>query len=277
MKLPFTKMHGLGNDFVVVDAIEQPFAPSATQIKRLADRRTGVGCDQVLVVEPPPDDTADFGYRIYNADGSEVAQCGNGARCIARYLRDSGRCGDGALRIATSRARMQLWIQADGRVRVDMGRPQFEPAAVPFDAAARADRYVLTVADISALEIGVLSLGNPHAVTVVPDVDAAPVEALGAALQHHPAFPERVNAGFLQVVSSDRGRLRVYERGVGETMACGSGACAAAVIGRLWGHFSAAVSIELRGGILDIEWDGQDGPVFMTGPATTVYRGEIEL
>ena len=277
MKREFTKMHGLGNDFVLIDAVEEPFDPSAEQVRALADRRSGVGCDQLLVVDPSPRSGIDYGYRIYNADGSPVGQCGNGARCLALYLAESGRFDGEALRIATATAELRLWLQSDEQVRVDMGVPVFEPAQVPFDAAERADRYTLTLADQAALEIGVLSLGNPHAVTVVPDAESAAVTAIGEALQRHPAFPERVNLGFLQVTSRSTARLRVYERGAGETMACGSGACAAAVVGQLWGLLDTRSRLQLNGGALDIEWAGDGKPVYMTGPARTVYRGEIEI
>jgi diaminopimelate epimerase len=276
MKLRFTKMHGAGNDFVVVDATTTPFRPTPALLQRLGDRRFGVGCDQVLVVEPPAAADVDFNYRIYNADGSESGQCGNGARALARYVREAGLSTKREIRVRTATASMVLEAVGDGLYRVDMGVPEFDPARIPFDVAAREDRYALSLDGGASLEIGAVSMGNPHAVTCVDDVDAAPVEAVGRLLQAHPAFPQSVNAGFLQVVDRATARLRVYERGVGETLACGSGACAAAVIGRLWGLLDARVDMQLRGGILTIEWQGQDSPVRMTGPAETVFTGEIE-
>lgn len=276
MKLSFTKMHGLGNDFVVVDATRQPFAPTAAQSRALADRRRGVGCDQILVIEPATAAGADFDYRIYNSDGSESGQCLNGARCVARFIKDRGLSSKDRFRLRTKTTQIELQLLGDGLVRVDAGVPRLEPAQVPFTAPARALRYSVTVEHGAMLEVGVASMGNPHAVMEVPDVERAPVEAIGVALQRHPAFPERVNAGFLQVVDSGHAKLRVYERGAGETQACGSGACAAHVVGRLWGRLGAAVELQLRGGVLKMEWAGEGQPVYMTGPAATVFRGEIE-
>jgi diaminopimelate epimerase len=272
----FTKMQGLGNDFVVVDATRSPFRPTPAQSRLLADRRFGVGCDQILVIEPAAAAGADFDYRIYNSDGSESGQCLNGARCVGRFIHDRGLSAAARFRLRTKTTQIEVELLADGRVRVDAGAPRLEPREVPFTAAARALRYSVTVEDGAMLDLGVASMGNPHAVMEVPDVDAAPVEAIGQALQRHPAFPERVNAGFLQVVDSRHAKLRVYERGAGETLACGSGACAALVVGRLWGRLDAAVDMQLRGGTLRLEWAGEGEPVYMTGPATTVYRGEIE-
>jgi diaminopimelate epimerase len=276
MKLSFTKMHGLGNDFVVVDATAAPFRPSPEQARQLADRRFGVGCDQVLVIEPASADGADFDYRIYNSDGSESGQCLNGARCVARFIRDRGLSRAGRLRLRTRTTRIEAQLLDHGPVRVDAGVPRLEPREVPFTAAARALRYSVAIEDGAMLELGAVGMGNPHAVLAVPDVEAAPVEAIGRALQRHPAFPERVNAGFLQVVDSGHAKLRVYERGAGETLACGSGACAALVAGRLWGLLGARVEMRLRGGVLDMEWAGEGQPVFMTGPAVTVYQGEMQ-
>jgi diaminopimelate epimerase len=276
MKLSFTKMQGLGNDFVVIDATQAPFRPGPAQAQRLADRRFGVGCDQILAIEPPSGPGAAFDYRIYNSDGSESGQCLNGARCVARFIHDRGLSRDGRFRLRTRTTQIELELLADGRVRVDAGVPRLEPREVPFTAAARALRYSVALDDGAMLEVGVASMGNPHAVMEVPDVEHAPVEAIGRALQRHPAFPERVNAGFLQVVDSGHAKLRVYERGAGETLACGSGACAALVVGRLWGRLDARVDMQLRGGGLKMEWAGEGEPVFMTGPATTVYRGEID-
>jgi diaminopimelate epimerase len=259
MLVRFTKMHGAGNDFVVVDATRAAFRPSPQLLQKLSDRRFGVGCDQILVIEPPATADVDFNYRIYNADGSESGQCGNGARALARY----------AYRILVRQA-------GDGRYCVDMGVPRLQPAEIPFDADARAPRYTLTLDNGAVVEIGAASMGNPHAVLLVDDVDTAPVAEIGTLLQRHPAFPQSVNAGFLQLLSRQRARLRVYERGVGETLACGSGACAAAVVGRIWGLFDARVVLELRGGELQIEWEGEGRPVLMTGPAETVFKGEFE-
>ncbi|MBI2383095.1 MAG: diaminopimelate epimerase [Gammaproteobacteria bacterium] len=276
MKLPFTKMHGAGNDFVVIDATRERFRPTPELLRLLTERRLGVGCDQVLVVEAPSAPDVDFDYRIFNADGSEVGQCGNGARCLARFVREQGLSHKDSIRVRTRTATMNLAQLADGRVRVDMGVPRLEPAQIPFAAPARAPRYTLTVDGGATVEIGVANMGNPHAVIEVADVDEAPVAEVGAALQKHPAFPERVNAGFLQVVDEGHARLRVYERGAGETLACGSGACAAAVVGRLWGRLGPRVAIRVPGGELEIEWAGEGRPVYMTGPATTVFRGELE-
>ncbi|MEW6166439.1 MAG: diaminopimelate epimerase [Pseudomonadota bacterium] len=274
--LSFTKMHGCGNDFVVVDATRTPFRPTPALLRRLTDRRFGVGCDQVLVIEPPSAPDVDFDYRIFNADGSESGQCGNGARALARYVREAGLSDKDRIRVRTATSVLELSRVGGDRYRVDLGPPRLEPADIPFGAAARAERYALTLAGGDTVEIGALSMGNPHAVLLVDDVDSAPVAGIGAALQAHPAFPQSVNVGFLQVLSRERARLRVYERGVGETLACGSGACAAAVIGQLWGRLGAAVDMELRGGTLRIEWQGEGQPVFLTGPAETVFRGEIE-
>jgi len=276
MKLSFTKMQGLGNDFVVIDATRQPFRPNPAQSRQLADRRYGVGCDQILVIELPGAPGADFDYRIYNSDGSESGQCLNGARCVARFIADRGLSRKERFRLRTKTAQIELQLLAGGLVRVDAGVPRLEPAQVPFTAPARALRYSVTVEDGAMLELGAASMGNPHAVVEVPDVEGAPVEAIGRALQDHPAFPERVNVGFLQVVDSGHAKLRVYERGAGETLACGSGACAALVVGQLWGRLGASVAMQLRGGTLKMEWAGEGQPVFMTGPAATVYRGDLE-
>jgi diaminopimelate epimerase len=276
MLVRFTKMHGAGNDFVVVDATRAPFRPSPQLLRKLSDRRFGVGCDQILVIEPPATADVDFNYRIYNADGSESGQCGNGARALARYVREAGLSDKDAIRVRTATSTLSLSQAGDGRYCVDMGVPRLQPAEIPFDADARAPRYTLTLDNGAVVEIGAASMGNPHAVLLVDDVDTAPVAEIGLLLQRHPAFPQSVNAGFLQVLSRQRARLRVYERGVGETLACGSGACAAAVVGRIWGMFDARVALELRGGELQIEWEGEGRPVLMTGPAETVFKGEFE-
>ncbi len=280
MKLAFTKMHGLGNDFVVIDATRRAFRPTPAQARLLADRRFGVGCDQILVLEPPssaaPDANIDFDYRIYNSDGSESGQCGNGARCLMRFAHEHQLSAKSLLRVRTSSTVLELEQRPDGRVRVNMGIPRFEPADIPFAAAARAPKYTVTLNDGAMSELGAVSVGNPHAVLEVPDTTSAPVAELGAALQKHPAFPQSVNVGFLQIVDTAHARLRVYERGAGETLACGSGACAAAVLGRLWDKLGDVTQIELPGGMLTIEWAGEGRPVYMTGPAVTVYQGELE-
>ncbi len=282
-ELRFTKMQGAGNDFVVIDATREPFALDAEQLRRLADRHFGVGADQILVVEPPPSADVDFGYRIFNADGGEVEQCGNGARCFAVYVRDHGLTGKRAIRVATRAGIIEPRLQDDGRVTVDMGAPRFAPQQVPFDTAglvARDEggfaRWPLHVDDTDVL-LSVLSMGNPHAVQRVDDVDAAPVARLGPLLEHHPRFPARVNAGFLQVLDRGHVRLRVWERGAGETLACGTGACAASVAGMRHGWLDAAVDVDTRGGRLSIAWAGGDAPVLMTGPATTVFDGSMVL
>ncbi|MBK1702693.1 diaminopimelate epimerase [Thiococcus pfennigii] len=272
----FTKMHGLGNDFVVLDGVRQSLDLSPAQIRTLADRHFGIGCDQVLLVEPPRRPGSDFFYRIFNADGSEAGQCGNGARCFARFVRDQGLSEQDRLRVDTRDGTLELALLSDGEVRVDMGAPRLEPREVPFAAAARAGAYVLSLGG-ETLAIGAVSLGNPHAVTLVEDIDTAPVAELGPRIAGHPDFPEGVNAGFLQVLAADTVRLRVFERGVGETLACGSGACAAVVCGRLWGLLGEHVQVELPGGTLAIEWAGGDAPIWMTGPAARVFDGEIAL
>jgi diaminopimelate epimerase len=283
MNLPFAKMHGLGNDFVVIDATRAAVgellrAPSPALLGRLTDRRFGVGCDQVLLIEPAPAPEFDFGYRIFNADGSEVGQCGNGSRCLARYVRDHGLSDKRELRVRTSTAQMALTLLDDGQVRVNMGAPRLLPSDIPMivEGNLRAPEYRVELADGTALACGAVSMGNPHAVIEVADVDTAPVAQIGEELQHHPAFPQRVNAGFVQFLDSRRARLRVYERGAGETLACGSGACAAMVVGRLWGKLEARAEILVRGGTLQLEWAGEGQPVWMTGPAETVYEGSLE-
>jgi diaminopimelate epimerase len=269
-------MHGLGNDFVVVDGVRQQVALDAATVRRLADRHTGIGCDQLLLVEPPPDDSVDFRYRIFNADGGEVEQCGNGARCFARFVRDQGLSDQATLRVATSAGVLTLQVQENGMVTVDMGVPEFEPARIPFTAPARDLRYLLDT-EHGDVTLGVVALGNPHAVMLVEDTATAPVEILGPLLESHPRFPQRVNAGFLAVVDRGHARLRVFERGVGETRACGSGACAAVIVGRLQGLFDTSVAVDLTGGRLMISWLGEGEPVHMTGPASHVFEGVIEL
>lgn len=276
MTLRFTKMHGLGNDFVVIDAIRQPAILSPAQIRFVADRRRGIGCDQLLLVERAQTGNADFRYRIFNADGSEVGQCGNGARCFARFVHEEGLTVKDCVVVETASGLLTLNLLADDQVRVNMGIPALEPADIPFEASQRAVSYPLQVGDKS-LWISAVSMGNPHAVLLVEDVDNAPVASLGPLIERHPRFPQRVNAGFMQVLDRTQIRLRVFERGAGETTACGSGACAAVVAGRLQGLLEAQVRVTLPGGELVVSWAGEDSPVYLTGPATRVYEGQIEL
>lgn len=276
MKLPFTKMHGLGNDFVVLDATRAPLALSVAQLRHLADRRFGIGCDQILQVEPPRSAGTDFYYRIFNADGGEVEQCGNGARCFVRFVHDSGLTSATEIRVGTASGVIVPRLEPDGLVTVNMGAPVFEPARIPFSAAQAATTYRLEVG-ARRVEINALSMGNPHAVQFVDDVDKAPVVAEGALIEQHASFPKRVNAGFVQVLDRTHVRLRVYERGAGETLACGTGACAAVVAGIQRGLLDARVAVATRGGELSILWEGEGRPVMMTGPAVTVFSGEIEL
>lgn len=276
MRLKFSKMHGLGNDFVIIDAIRQQVAMTGERARLLASRRRGIGCDQVLLVEPPRGSQTDFHYRIFNADGSEAEHCGNGARCFARFVHDRGLTDKREIRAETKTGIIDLALLDDGQVRVRMGVPRFEPAAVPFLADARAPAYDLGVG-CQALRIGVLSMGNPHAVLAVDDVASAPVATLGPCIETDSRFPNRTNVGFMQVLDSGHIQLRVWERGAGETEACGSGACAAMVIGRLWGELDEQVCVSLPGGDLLIEWPGEGETVTMTGPATHVYDGEIAL
>lgn len=271
----FTKMHGLGNDFVVFDATDSPLALTPEQARFVADRRLGVGCDQILVAEPAAD--ADFFFRIYNADGSESAQCGNGARCFARFVRENGLADKERITVATAAGRMVLEALADGRYRVEMGVPAFEPEAIPLRAATRADTYEIVLDDGQRVSGQALAIGNPHLVLRVDDVDAASVAALGPALEAHPDFPERVNVGFMEVRDPGHIRLRVHERGVGETRACGSGAVAAAVAGRLVHGLDETVQVALPGGILVVDWDGEGEAAYLTGPAARVFDGELDL
>ena len=276
MTLEFTKMHGLGNDFVVIDAINQSVFLTTEQIQQLADRHTGIGFDQLLLVETASTPVADFRYRIFNADGGEVGQCGNGARCFMQFVHEHGLSRKTTLQVETASGPLQLIRTDDGQITVDMGVPRLEPMEVPFIAPARDITYTLETNDIP-LEIAAISVGNPHAVLLVDTVASAPVTELGPLIECHPRFPERVNVGFMEIVDADTIRLRVYERGAGETRACGSGACAAVVAGRLWGRLSAEVKVLLNGGELVVSWRGEGQPVLMTGPATTVYQGRIEL
>ncbi len=281
MRLRFTKMHGAGNDFVVVDGVRQSVQFTPQVLRALADRHLGVGADQILLVEPAQRAGIDFRYRIFNADGGEVEQCGNGARCFVRFVRDQGLTDKNAIRVETLGGVIEPRLEPDGRVSVDMGVPRFEPAQVPFEPGAMIAQRVgedtvwLLEAGEHTREVSVLSMGNPHAVQWVDDVDLAPVAFEGPLIEHHPAFPQRVNAGFAQVLDPGRIRLRVWERGVGETLACGTGACAAAVSAIRRGLVRSPVQVQTRGGALTIAWTGS--AVVMTGPAVTVFEGEIDL
>src|SRR5487761_417690 len=275
MRIEFIKMHGLGNDFAVFDAAAGSALDGAL-VRRLSDRHTGIGFDQALVLEAPRRaDTAVF-YRIFNADGVEVEQCGNGARCIAALLAARGRARSGAVTMDSPAGLIRARTLEGGLVSVDMGPVRFDPDALPFDAQPEAERYLLEVGG-GSVEIGAVSIGNPHAVLAVESVAAAPVERLGPAIEHHPRFPKRVNAGFMQVMDRSHIQLRVYERGAGETLACGTGACAAVAVGIRRGLLDARVRVSTRGGDLTIRWEGADNPVWLTGPAVTVFEGEMEI
>jgi diaminopimelate epimerase len=284
MRLPFTKMQGAGNDFVVLDATRAPIELTTAQVQRLGDRRFGVGADQVLVVEKATTPGVDFRYRIFNGfSGDEVEHCGNGARCFVRYVREHGLTDKATVRVETVNNLLELHWQADGRVTVNMNAPVFDHRALPFDSAGLVPREVngFPLWPLEAagrrVEVAVLSMGNPHAVQRVDDIDAAPVAILGPAIEGHARFARRVNVGFMQVRSRREIALRVYERGAGETLACGTGACAAVVAGIRLGWLDGRVDVHARGGLLTIEWPGGDSAVLMTGPAETVFEGEIEL
>jgi len=276
MLLNFTKMHGLGNDFVVIDAINQQVQLSGEQSRQIADRHFGVGCDQILLVEKPRTADTEFYYRIFNADGSEVEQCGNGARCFARFVYETGLTANRIIDVGTAKGPIRLYLEEHDQVRVNMGEPVLEPAAIPFKASEQQATYTIEV-DQYQLQIGALSMGNPHLVTLVDDIDGAPVERLGPLLEHHPDFPQRVNAGFMAVDSRTEIQVRVYERGAGETLACGTGACAAVVSGQLLDLLDDTVLVHLKGGDLVISWAGPGEPVWMTGPATTVFHGNMQI
>ncbi len=276
MEIHFAKMHGLGNDFVVIDTISQAVHLTSSQIKKIADRHFGIGCDQILLVEKSQSASAEFRYRIFNADGKEVEQCGNGARCFARFVRAQGLTNHDIINVETHTGEITLKLLADDQVEVNMGSPVFEPEKIPFLTAHRSDQYVLNLGQQS-LQLGVLSMGNPHAVLIVDKVVEALVERLGAAVETHACFPKHVNVGFMEVVNAQYIRLRVYERGVGETLACGSGACAAVVYGRKIGLLSENVTVELVGGCLDVRWSGVGTSVIMSGPASYVFSGVIDL
>lgn len=278
-------MHGLGNDFVVIDAVSQAVTVTPELARKLGDRRFGVGCDQILVVEPPEQADVDFRYRIFNQDGSEVEQCGNGARCFAKFVRDRRLTGKSTIRVETASGIISLEVQKDHQVKVNMGIPELEPTQIPFTAESKDICYPIEVntsddcatPDNQTLVISAVSMGNPHAVLQVENTETAAVELLGPLLEQHDRFPQRVNAGFMQVISRNEINLRVYERGAGETLACGTGACAAVVAGQLQDLLDSPVTVNLPGGSLVIEWPGEGQSVIMTGPATTVFHGRIKL
>jgi len=287
MKLKFTKMHGAGNDFVVIDGVNQHIDFTPAQWKLLGDRRFGVGADQILLVEKPSEDGCDFRYRIFNADGGEVEQCGNGSRAFVKFVSEKGLTDKRSISVQTKAGVIAPRLEADGSITVDMGAPILEPGRVPFDAEGlqgepqgRDTLWPLVLELGGAREsvlVSAVSMGNPHAVQVVDDVDTAPVELTGPLIEHHVRFPNRVNAGFMQIINRQHVKLRVFERGVGETLACGTGACAAAVAGIRRGLLDSPVRIDARGGQLSIAWDGEGQPVYLTGPAVTVFEGEIEI
>ena len=274
--MQFSKMHGLGNDFVVVDGVTQNVFFTSETIQRLADRHRGIGFDQLLLVEPPYDPELDFHYRIFNADGSEVSQCGNGARCFARFLTLKGLTNKKDITVSTQKGNMVLTVKDDNQIRVNMGEPIWEPAKIPCTANKFEKNYILRT-DIPTVLCGAVSMGNPHCVVQVDDIQTANVEQLGPLLESHERFPEHVNAGFMQIIDKEHIKLRVYERGAGETQACGSGACAAVAVGIMQGLLNNRVQVDLPGGSLIIEWDGVGHPLYMTGEATHVYDGFITL
>ena len=276
MKLKFTKMHGAGNDFVVFDAINQTVDLSAAQIRRIADRHFGVGCDQLLLVERSNNPEADFRYRIFNADGGEVEQCGNGARCFVRFVVDKKLTQKTSITVETKSGLIKPLLESDGRVTVNMGVPRFEPAEIPFDAPGRQLTYEIDVGGTNTV-ISAVSMGNPHAVQIVENVDTAEVLQQGPSIERHARFPQRVNAGYMQILDRTHIKLRVFERGAGETLACGTGACAAVVAGITRGLLDARVDVQTRGGVLTIEWQGENLPVMMTGPAENVFEGTLEI
>ena len=277
MRLQFAKMQGQGNDFVVLDGVRQAVSLTPAQVRRIADRHFGVGCDQLLVVERAASPENDFRYRIFNADGGEVEQCGNGARCFARFVLDEGLTTKREIRVETAGGVIAPRIEASGQVTVDMGPPRFAPRDIPFTGASEAHVTDRIDVDGTSVEVSVVSMGNPHAVQVVADVDRAPLATQGPAIEHHPAFPKRVNAGYMQVEARDRIRLRVWERGAGETLACGTGACAAVVAGIRRGLLDREVHVATRGGELRVRWPADDANVMMTGDAVRVFDGEIAI
>ena len=276
MHIKFTKMQGIGNDFIVIDGFSQSIQLSTAQIRQLADRHFGIGCDQLLLVEQASNPAADFRYRIFNADGGEVEQCGNGARCFVRFVYEKKLTKKTQICVETAKGLIYLTLEDSGLVTVNMGTPQFSPSEIPFTAEKEALTYQLIVHDLK-VEVSTVSMGNPHAVQIVTDVDNAPVETIGSLIESHQRFPQRVNAGFMQILNTHEIRLRVFERGAGETLACGTGACAAVVAGIRLNKIHSPVKVLMRGGELSISWEGQHSPVMMTGPAVTVFEGEITL
>jgi diaminopimelate epimerase len=279
MLLRFTKMHGLGNDFVMIDLISQSATINPALIRELADRRFGIGFDQLLTVRPPNNPELDFLYTIYNADGSEAEQCGNGARCFLKFVRDQGLTTKSLIRVETSTGEITCSLEKDGNITVDMGQPSLEPAKIPFIADSPQISYNLEIepSHLGPIQLTTVNVGNPHGVITVSDVATAPVEKLGPLIESHPRFPEKVNVGFMQVISRTRIKLRVFERGVGETKACGTGACAAVVAGRLQGVLDDTVEVELTGGHLTVSWVGNEATIKMTGPACRVYEGRLQI
>ena len=273
MEFQFTKMHGLGNDFVVIDAISQQINLSAEQIRAISDRHFGVGCDQLLLVEKPTDERAEFRYRIFNGDGIEVEQCGNGARCFAMFVRQQALTTNDIIPVETAGGLIELKVEGD-QVTVNIGVPNFDPKSLPFNVEKQAETYNLMVNGVE-YAIGAVSVGNPHAVMIVDNIENIDIEDLGKAIESHPLFPKRVNAGFMQIINGDEIRLRVYERGVGETQACGTGACAAVAVGRKLGKLNEKVTAKLHGGNLTINWPGEGQTLLMKGPATTVFQGQF--
>jgi diaminopimelate epimerase len=276
MLLKFTKMHGAGNDFVVIDGVRQHVFLSTEQLRLLADRHFGVGCDQILLVEKPHDASADFRYRIFNADGGEVEQCGNGARCFVRFVHEQKLTNKNEILVETQSGLIRPRLEEDGRVTVDMGSPIFDPARLPF-AGGTGDASEPLEVEGKILTISAVSMGNPHAVQIVEDIAALELDVMGPKIEHHPRFPRRVNAGYMQVIDRQHIRLRVYERGSGETLSCGTGACAAVVAGIRRGLLDSPVTVATHGGTLSIAWEGEDAHVLMTGPAISVFSGEINL
>lgn len=276
MEYQFTKMHGIGNDFVIFDTFTQSLTLTREQVRHIADRQFGIGCDQVLLLEPPKGNDADVCYRIFNADGGEVMQCGNGARCVAVYLREKGLVTKSEVVAETGEGQLVLHIDDNDCVTVNMGVPEFEPAQIPLKVDELLEQYNLILGN-EEITFGAISMGNPHAVIVVDNVDLTPVDEIGPAVQQNGLFPESVNVGFIQILNKKAFKLRVYERGSGETLACGSGACAAMVIACQQGYLEGTIDAELRGGHLTLRWAGEGEPVYMTGPATTVFEGKIQL
>jgi diaminopimelate epimerase len=279
MHIPFTKMQGLGNDFIVIDAVTHDISLSAESIRKISDRHFGVGCDQILVLEPPTKEqlSIDFTYRIFNADGSEAGQCGNGIRCLAKFVAEHGLCHKRDLSFATKSCRMQTHLENDGQITVTVGKPNFEPKDIPFVAEKKALRYNLPIVGYGEIEVGAVSVGNPHAVILLEGNVIDYIATLGSLVSNSKHFPERVNVNFMRILNREQIELRVYERGSGETLACGSGACAAVVIGRLWGLLDSKVLVKLLGGDLLIKWDKHSDNIQMTGPAKQVFNGEIIL